>query len=180
MSMDIRSLHPPLPVELLVWFLLTWPFVAGALLRYRARSSAPLLAMLVPVAAGTASAYAILRLTLEGLARSGAGVSSASWGVSLAMGAIRGGAWFAIPVAIVALIRRHRLAIDRMLVLVAAMLTIEIAVAIGIGANIATGHWQFYACITGTAVSLLTAGAAIVRIILLRAPSIPSPAAATR
>jgi hypothetical protein len=176
MEMSIPT-APPLATTIAVLFMMVWPFVAAVLLRSRRRSSAPLLAMLVPIAVGTACAYAILLLVLQHLSISGAKPSAEAVAVRHSVNLIRLGVLCAVVVAIAAMIRHHAPAIDRALVLLASMLAIEITGAVGLGADIASGLWQFPACYAGIIVTSLTAAAAIVRILLLRAPAQPDPRA---
>lgn len=177
--MDIHSIDPPWPVKVFAWFVVTWPFVAAALMRSRARSAAPLVAMVVPIAVATACAFASLGLVLEDLSITGAAPHVAAPGVRMARSLIRNGVLNAVLVAIAAMLRHHAPALDRVFVMLAALLTIEIGVALWIGATIASAQWQLGASSAGMAAAALTAAAAIVRLILLRVRAVPSPAAAT-
>jgi hypothetical protein len=180
MNMMPIPVAPPVATTIAVLFFMAWPFLAAMLLRSRRRSSAPLLAMLVPIAVGTACAYAILLLTLQHLAITGAKPIVEAALVRHSGNLIRLGVLDAVVVAIAMMMRHHAPAIDRVLVLLASMVVVEIAGARGIAAMIASGQWQFPACYAGIAISSLTAAAAMLRIILLRGPSVPSPAAASR
>ncbi|MFP5247106.1 MAG: hypothetical protein ACLGH0_10470 [Thermoanaerobaculia bacterium] len=136
---------------------IVWTLIAAVRFRRGARSAVPFAAMLVPVAIGTAGMWLMFLPLFDRLAETGAAPRSA-WvlaGVADALGRLRIGVIFAIVIAIVAAMRRHRPAFDRVTVSIAIALAGIIATAFGIAATFARGPWQIYVSIAGVVLSLL-------------------------
>lgn len=112
--MDITSLHihRALTTQLVMLFCLAWPFLAFALIRRSERSSAPVTAMLIPLAIALAETWLAIVRVLTGMALSGGGTSWIAAGIAEALRTMVFGAISATFVALVALLRRHRPLLD--------------------------------------------------------------------
>ena len=140
---------PSLIAQLIVLICLFWPFLAASFLSRRETSAGPTAAVLVPLALSVGGMMWGLDRTLGGLAISRPPGAAAAAGIAEAFAFSGTGALFALFVIIVAAIRRHRPFVDRLSVVLFALLAVEIALALFIGSTIGSGRWQFYACVTG-------------------------------
>ncbi|HEX6101158.1 MAG TPA: hypothetical protein VF432_32885 [Thermoanaerobaculia bacterium] len=118
--------------KVVVLFCMAWPFLALAFIRRGERSSAPLVAMLIPIAVGLSGAWLSLVDVLGALPVTGGGRAARAAGVAEALLLILIGAGCAGCVGVVALMRRHRPVLDRGAALLAALLVAGIGTALAV------------------------------------------------
>jgi hypothetical protein len=163
MEMTFVTSCPSTPAKLAFLACLLWPWIALALLPSRGRSSAPIAAMLVPLAISTVAMWVGLLHAMQGLALSGSSPRAASAGIAEALGGVGVGAGSAAFVALFALMRRHRAIVDRGAVTMTLFLLVQLCGAIVLGATFGMARWQFAIPYTGAIVSATAVVAAAVR-----------------
>lgn len=110
----------PTPTAMFIQlFLFFWPFVSLTIIRKREQSSAPVSAMLLPLAVALLGTWIGIMEGLRGMAISGGGIGSAAAGFAESLHMLLAGACSAAGVAVVALIKRHRPVADRVTTLIA-------------------------------------------------------------
>src|SRR5687767_4063869 len=113
--MDISSLHVhhSSTTYLITFFCVLWPFATLTFLPRRQTSTAPVLAMLLPVAAAVCGVWIGLANGMLGMALSGrGGVMAVSAGIAEAFAGLGFALFSAILIAVLALIRRPRPVMD--------------------------------------------------------------------
>lgn len=168
MEMTFVSVHPPLYESLIALFSFVWPFVALRYVRSRGRSPAPVLAMLVPVLVASCGTWLGLHGILYGMTVLSTGRDP--WviaGIADAFAVLRFGAYSACGVALVALIRRHRPALDRATVSIAVLLAAEVIAAAAVAAHLDPLPRNVYLVRAGAIVAGVVAAAAAVSMFLL-------------
>jgi hypothetical protein len=118
--------------KVVVLFCMAWPFLALAFIRRGERSSAPLVAMLIPIAVGLCGTWLGLVDVLGALPVTGGGRAARAAGVAEALLLILIGAGCAGCVGVVALMRRHRPVLDRGAAVLAALLVAGIGAALAV------------------------------------------------
>jgi len=112
--MDLSSaiICPSPAVVLLTLFCVIWPFVVLGMLQNRARSSAPVAAILAPFAASTAGMWYVLSMVAWGRTVAGVHPRAEAAGIAEALGSMTYGAFAAALIAVFALLRRHVPVVD--------------------------------------------------------------------
>jgi hypothetical protein len=159
MSPIAICVYVPVIMRLIVLACFLWPFISVSFLARRATSAGPIPAALVPLALSVAGMFNGIHRTLEGMAmlgdtRVGAAVSA---GLAEALAFPGIGAFFAVLVATVAAIRRHRAFVDRVTATIFVVLVAGTIGGICIAANLVREQLQFAACLTGAAIAAITA-----------------------
>lgn len=178
MDMEWSHVHVSQPgfAKLIVIFCFLWPFLAFGYLRMRARSSVPIAAMLVTFAVAAAGTWLYLYQTIRGMAISGGGRASTAAGTAEALAMVGVGAWSALFVGIVALLRRHRPVADRPVVVFAALVLADVTAAMLFARSLAPLEESFFIAYTGAAVSVaIAAGAASWLFFVARGRVTPRP-----
>jgi hypothetical protein len=165
MDMSVGTVYvtPSIYAKLLVVFCVLWPFMAWSLIRHRGRSSAPLAAMLVPLALSVGVMWLGFERVLIGMAYSGRGIAAASAGLAEALSVLFAGALSAGLVAVLALIRRHRPLVDTPIAMLYTLSIAEVATALLLAPRIAVVQWQLYFIYSAAILAALIAIAAFLR-----------------
>lgn len=168
MEMEFVTSHPPLYISLILLFLFSWPFFAFRSLRGRRRSAAPLLAMLVPLLVASCGTWLGMQDILYGMVVTSTGREPwVAAGIADAFVIVRAGAWSAAGVALVALIRRHRPALDRGTIVIAALLAAQLLAAIAMAANLDPLPLSVYLVRAGAIAAAVIAVAACIQLFLV-------------
>lgn len=163
MSLTMVYVDPWWPQKWLVLFCLLWPLMAWSLVPRRGRSSAPLAAMLVPLALSVGLMWLSLSRCLYGMVVSGGGIESVSAGIAEALFVPFVGAFAAGGVAIITLIRRHRPTADTPIVMLYTLTIAEVASALLFRPRMAAVDVQLTFCYGAAILAGLVAFAAFVR-----------------
>jgi hypothetical protein len=166
MDMSVSSVYvtPSVFAQLLAIFCVLWPLMAWSLIPHRGRSSAPLAAMLVPMALSVGVMCVGFARVLEGMARYGSGSGAAeAAGIAEALFTLLLGAYSAGGVAVVALIRRHRPTADTPIVMLYALTIAEVASALWFRPRVAVIESQLIFCNAAAIMAGVIAIAAFVR-----------------
>lgn len=121
MDLTLVTACPSPAGRLIALFCFFWPFVSIAVIRKRGHSSAPVAAMLLPLAVALLGTWIGIMETLRGMALSGSGIAASAAGFAEALHALFTGACSAAGVAVVALIKRHRPVVDWPTALIASL-----------------------------------------------------------
>lgn len=150
----------PTPAAMLVAvFCIVWPFLALGMLRSRARSSAPVAAMLAGFALSTAAMWDVLELTGRGLTATPMPHAEAA-GVAEALMVMGYGAFGAVLIAAFALVRRHAVVIDAVSAAIFAVTVLSVAMAILTGENL-RALLTIALCRTGVVTGILAGACAV-------------------
>jgi hypothetical protein len=163
MTLSSTTASPSLAQIWLILFCVIWPFAAWPLMPSRGRSSAPLAAMLVPMALSVGVMWLGLARCLYGMAVSGGGVASIAAGIAESLGVLSVGAISAGAVAVLALIRRHRPTADTPIVMLYALTMAEVASALWFRPRAAVIESQHIFCYAAAILAGMIAVAAFVR-----------------
>jgi len=179
MSMDLSPVvicsRPSLLAQLFAVFCLLWPFATLGMLRRGERSSAPVLAMLLPLTLAMGLVWVGLSNVILGMSLSGAGDAAASAGIAEALG-MPAFALFPIAlIAIFALLRRHRPSLDHFSAAIAAALWVELIAALLFSARIAPFERNRTLALVWAAAALMLAAAVAMRLVLVLRRRVVAP-----
>lgn len=122
--MDLRHAYIcPSPTGMLIsLFLFFWPFVSLAVIRKRGHSSAPVSAMLLPLAVALLGTWIGMMESVRGMALAGSGIASVAAGFAESLQTLFTAMYSAAAVAVVTLIKRHRPVADRVTAVIALLI----------------------------------------------------------
>jgi hypothetical protein len=168
MDLQFVCVHPGPAAQAIVLFCILWPFVTLLFLRSRTTSSAPLSAMLLPMAVAVMGIWIGFYNVVTGMSVSGNnGRLASAAGIAEALMILSIGACSAMLVAFFALIRRHRPVADRVTMALAAAVIIEVIAALMFGARIKPLDTQMTLALVWAATALVFALAIAVWLILV-------------
>ena len=168
MDMSLTGIHssPSAIVQLLVFFCLLWPFVTPGLFHRGEHSSAPVLAMLLPLTLAMGLMWVGLANVIRVMAISGSDAATAA-GIAEALVTPTAALFPIVLIAIFALMRRHRAALDHFSAAIAAGLLVELVAALLFSARIAPTQRNATLALVWAGSALVLAVLTTVRLVLV-------------
>lgn len=169
MELSFVCIHHGAAVQAVTLFCILWPFATLAFLRSRQTSTAPVLAVLLPIAVAECGSWIVLADVVGAMALARRSPMATAAGSAEALCILSVAAFSAALIAVFALVRRHRPVMDRFSAVLAAVLLIEIVAAMIFAARLAPSKSLIlFALVSAGAVFLIALAIAVRIIAVLR------------
>lgn len=159
MDMTLVTSSPSPADTMVAVFAIVWPFLVLGMLRSRVRSSAPVAAMLAPLALATSAVWSNLISVGMGMSMAGPMPRAESAGIADALSSMVYGAFGAALIAVFTLLRKHVPAVDRVSAAILGVTVLSVAGAVVAGENLR--RLALGLCRTGVVVGIVAGAAAI-------------------